>query len=123
MYKGHECNCVVLHHNSEELHAKLKSLGFIDLKWTTCLQKEQILIASSYPHTVKKGGYQDKQEDVTYQGSFWNGGNPDYYHNKSNCIDCGDDEEKFLKYAERVIKETYLYFDENWNETEKPKWA
>ena len=62
-------NCVLIRHNSQALQDKLKSLGFIDLRWTTCLEARQNLIASSYEHTVKGVGY--NPVDKHYMGSFF----------------------------------------------------
>lgn len=106
-------NCVLIHHNSQELQDKLKALGFIDLHWTTCLEPKQNLIASSYERTVKGFGY--NPVDKHYKGSFWNCGigKPKIC---SNVFDAKDDEELFIKMAERIIKEKEILYDKDWNE-------
>lgn len=116
-------NCVLIRHNNAELQDKLKSMGFIDLRWTTNLEERQNLIASSYPHTVK--GFSpwvgNKIHDKKYQGSFWccGVGEPKKY---SNVKDVGDDEELFIELASRIMNEREIWF-ENGEEIEKPKWA
>jgi hypothetical protein len=109
-----ECNCVVLRHNSQGLQNKLEALGYIPLKWTVSLQPNQLLIASSYEYTVRgwTNSFYEKIPDKTYKNSFWNGGvaPPQDW---SNCIDVGDDEDLFLKYAEMLTKQKYLYFEGN----------
>lgn len=110
-----ECNCVVIRHNSQELQDKLKALGYIDLKWTVNLEPEQLLIASSYKHTVK--GYQawpnERIPDKHYNNSFWNGGIAPPRPEWNNAIDVQDDEELFIKYAEMLTRSKYLQFEGN----------
>ena len=109
-----ECNCVIIRHNSQELQDKLKTLGYIGLKWTVNLQPEQLLIASSYEHTIKgcKNLY-GSTPDKHYNNSFWNGGIAPPRPEWNNAIDVQDDEELFIKYAEMLTRSKYLQFEGN----------
>ena len=112
--------CVLLRHNSTELHNRLKKLGFSELSWTTSMDRNQILIASSFPYTKTESGYSRKVLEE-YKGSFWNNGivAP---KGAGNCLDCLDDEDKFMSIAEKLIKERYIWVDRDGNQTEKPEW-
>lgn len=112
--------CVLLRHNRTGLHDQLKKLGFAELSWTTSIDRNQILIASSFPYTKMESGYSRKVIEE-YKGSFWNNG-IGVPKKAGNCLDCWNDEEKFMSIAEKLIKERYIWVDCDGNETEKPEW-
>ena len=116
-----EINCIAIRHNSETLQSKLDAMGFTKLKWTTNLESNQVLIASSYEHTIKggRGYWNDKTPDKHFKGSYWNNGICEP-KKASNLYDVGDDEELFLELAAKVIQDTYIYVDENGNQVNKP---
>ena len=112
--------CVLLRHNSTRLHDRLKKLGFAELSWTTSMDSRQILIASSFPYTKTESGYSRKVIEE-YKGSFWNNGIV-VPKRAGKCLDCWDDELKFMSIAEKLIRERYILVDRYGNETDKPKW-
>lgn len=106
------CNCVMIKHNSQELQDKLTALGYYGLRWTICTEKEQKLIANGETYHKRVSVY--NYEEVP--GCFWNAGiipvqNPDDIGPRGNTIYVGDDEEQFIYWAERLIKEKEIYFD------------
>ena len=113
------CNCVMIKHNSQELQDKLTALGYYGLRWTICTEKEQKLIANGLPYRKSTGFGPNNYVD--YDGAFWNAGirpvrNPDDIGPRGNTIYVGDDEEQFLYWAERLIKEKEIYFDKEGKE-------
>jgi hypothetical protein len=112
--------CVLLRHNNPGLHDTLEKMGFAKLSWTISMDNRQILIASSFPYTKTDSGY-SRKVIKEYKGSFWNNGivAP---KGAGNCLDCLDDEEKFMSIAEKLISEKYIWVDRDGNETEKPEW-
>lgn len=124
----HLAEYIRLRHNSAALQEKLKAMGYYPLPWTIDpkYDPKQIIVVSGYPHKVSPRGFYSKEEPVTYQGSFWNGGidspryNQSYY---SNTKDFGDDEDAFLDCASRLNKGIDIFFDDKWeNEIPAPDW-
>lgn len=112
------CNTVMINHNNQELQDKLVALGYYPLRWTVCGEKKQKLIAQAGTYSARGVSWNDR---IVYPGCFWNAGvapvpNPKELGVRGNTIYCGDDEDMFLVYAERLIKEKEIYFDENKNE-------
>ena len=118
----HFVDSVLLRHsNSQSVQDRLSKMGYYGLHWSISPHEErQNLIAKSYRYT-KMSGWRNEPEK-TYEGSFWNCGINEA-HVGDECLDCGTDVEKFLKYAERIINERELYFDKEWNEISRPDWV
>lgn len=116
-YKWRYCvDKAMLAHNSKELQDKLEVLGYRPLRWTVCDEKIQKLIIDPFP-----GSYGREPYVIHYEGCFWNGGvtpieNRDEIGVRGNCFYCGDDEELFFKWAEKLMIEKEVYFDKDKNE-------
>ena len=115
------CNTVMINHNNQELQDKLAALGYYPLRWTVCGDKEQKLIAQAGSY-IARNAY--NRTSVEHPGCFWNGGvtpieKPDELGARGNAIYCGDDEDMFLMYAERLIKEKEIYYDKDKNEVKR----
>ena len=111
----------MINHNNQELQDKLAALGYYPLRWTVCGDKEQKLIAQAGSY-IARNAY--NRTSVEHPGCFWNGGvapieKPDELGARGNAIYCGDDEDMFLMYAERLIKEKEIYYDKDKNEVKR----
>lgn len=118
-----------LRHNSAALQQKLESLGYYGLPWTIDKGRDanQIIVVCTHKKRVPLEKTFNLNKDVPmkeYVGSFWNNGiNTQKLGQPINLLDCGDDEEMFLKYAERMITDKDVFFDVNWeNEVPVPAW-
>ena len=121
----HLAEYIRLRHNSAALQEKLEAMGYYPLPWTIDQKYDpnQIIVVCGYPYTVAPRSFYSKEEPVTYQGSFWNGGvNTQQLGQPTNCKDFGDDEDAFLDCASRLNK-VDIFFDDKWeHEISAPDW-
>ncbi len=119
------CDTVMIKHNNQELQDKLAALGYYPLRWSVCDEKRQKLIAKAGQYVSTHGDGASYNNPNVYPGCFWNGGiipvvNPDELGPRGETIYCGDDEDMFLMYAERLMKEKGgIYFDKDKNEVKR----